>query len=299
MPSAHAPVVVLGHSGFLGSAITRDLAAQGAEVAGFSSGALDLATSGAAARLAERVPEDAVLVLAAATRERSDRLETFEKNVAIAAAVAGLLAERAQRKCVFLSSSSVYGFLRTRLSVAEDAPLEPSNHYGIAKAASEWLLARAAEARGTPLAVLRAPRVFGPGDPTDLYGPAELGRSIARSGRVRLFGEGDELRDHLYIHDLVRIVRRFALEDGLSGTYNVATGEARSYREIAELFREVVAPATFEIVSVEPNRPKIDLTLDASRLRRALPDLAATPFAEALGDTYRAFLAEERKEARS
>jgi nucleoside-diphosphate-sugar epimerase len=287
-----ASVVVLGASGFVGTAIARELEAAGAAVIACSSRTVDLAERGAARRLAEIVPEGAAIVLASATRERGDRLETFEKNAAIAASVAEHLRARPAR-CVFLSSSSVYGFARTRRDVAEDAPLEPTNHYGIAKAASEWLLARAA---GASLVVLRAPRVFGPGDPTDLYGPAVFARSIARDRRVRLFGDGEDLRDHVHVADLARIVRRFALGEGAPGLYNVATERARSYREIADAFAEIVAPERFAVVSVERDRPKIDLTLDAARLRRALPDLEATPLARALAETYRALLEKERKE---
>lgn len=65
---------------------------------------------------------------------------------------------------VQLSSVGVYG-ARGAVSVTEDAPLNPANHYEKTKADSDRLVLAAAASQSFPLVILRPSIVFGPGMP--------------------------------------------------------------------------------------------------------------------------------------
>jgi len=89
----------------------------------------------------------------------------------------------------------------------------------------------------------------------------------------------------VYVRDAARIVLRL-LVDGRSGTFNVATGESRSYLEIVEHLRTMIS-LPFTMVYRERTRPWIDQRFDVARLRAAIPDLHFTPLEQGLAETYR------------
>ena len=48
--------------------------------------------------------------------------------------------------------------------------------------------------------------MYGPGDPHGAYGPNAFARSLARERGLRLFGSGEEERDHIYVDDAAQII---------------------------------------------------------------------------------------------
>ena len=199
--STRGKTVILGNSGFVGRALQRHLEQAGVDVRGYSSRTLDLQRPDALSTLDGVLDADTTLIfLAALTPDRGMTLDTLSSNVAMATNAARYLTDRPVRKCVYISSDAVYGAATD--PVSEETPAEPGNFYALAKFASERILTYVAAAGGFPLLVLRPVAVYGPGDTHGSYGPNQFVRMIARERMVRLFGEGEEERDHLYLDDL-------------------------------------------------------------------------------------------------
>ncbi len=261
-------VLLLGHSGFVGAALSRALSELGLAVEGVSTAAADLTDPEAAARAcASAGPETAVVLASALTIDgREDTLDLHEKNVAIAVNVARALQGRPLALVAYLSSFTVYGDAGGAEPVAEDAPLRPETLYAASKLAGERVLAAA----GLEPLILRLSRVYGPGARRVSYGPTAFVRSIRERGVVEFFGDGTDSRDHLYIDDCARLCARL-IADRRTGAYNVAAGESRSFREVASLLSRL-ASRPFEVVERPRTRPSTRIgRLDASRLRRDAP----------------------------
>jgi UDP-glucose 4-epimerase len=273
--------LVLGHTGFVGAALSRELKALGLSVEGASTAQADLADPAAAARVCSSA--DVVILASALTIDgRRDSVELYEKNLAMAANVARALAGKSPALVVYLSSFTVYGDADGAGLVGEDAPLKPATFYAASKLAGERVLAAA----GLPLLTLRLSRVYGPGARDAAYGPTAFVRSIRERGVVELFGDGSEKRDHLYIDDAAKLCARL-IADGRRGVYNVAGGESRSFREVADALSRV-SEKPFRILTIPRTRPSIPLgPLDTSRLRRDAP-LALTAFDDGLRRTIHA-----------
>ncbi len=98
----------------------------------------------------------------------------------------------------------------------------------------------------------------------NVFGPNEYHKADMRSfvikafeqinatGQVKLFkshrpdfGDGEQLRDFIYIRDAVDMTLFFLDRPELSGLYNVGTGKARNWNDLAK--------ATFTAVGREPN----------------------------------------------
>ena len=52
---------------------------------------------------------------------------------------------------------------------------------------------------------------------------------------INIFGEGLDVRDHLYIDDLCKLLLIFT-QNKIYGTYNLATGNSISYKDLSNLF---------------------------------------------------------------
>lgn len=140
---------------------------------------------------------------------------------------------------LYASSASVYGM--TGAFVEERAAESPLNIYGFSKFQFDQYLRRM-------WADLRAPvhgfRYF------NVYGPREFHKNRMASvalhffkqyrldNHVRLFagtggyGDGEQRRDFIHIDDVVAVNMHF-LDHPHSGIYNVGTGQAQSFNEVA------------------------------------------------------------------
>ncbi len=286
MMTSLSRVVVLGASGFVGRRLADELERQGHEVIGHSSKSLELTRPEAFATLDGVVGPETILVFASAlTPDKGQNIATLMTNLQMAANVSRYLEAHPVGRCVYVSSDAVYGFDFN--PVTETTPIAPGSYYALAKYAGERMLEYVAATKGLPLLSLRIAGVYGPGDPHSAYGPNAFARSLARDRAIRLFGNGEEERDHIYVEDVARMMVAL-MRAGATGLFNVATGEARSFAEVAQTIRGLV-PYEFAVTSVPRKGPVTHRRYDTTRLQRAVPGFPFTPFKEGLRATLDAF----------
>jgi UDP-glucose 4-epimerase len=134
---------------------------------------------------------------------------------------------------VFSSTGgAIYG--ECEAPAPETAPREPISPYGTSKLAGEEYLATANRLYGTSHVALRLGNVYGPRQ--DPHGEAGvvaifLGR-LAEGQPPRIFGDGTQTRDYVYVGDVVRALLAAAGHPG--GVFNVGTGAETSVLELAD-----------------------------------------------------------------
>ncbi len=272
-------VVVLGASGFLGRGLARASAAAGIETIGLGSREVDLAEAAGGARLAERLrPRDVVVFLSALTPDKGRDSGTLMRNLAMCRAVCEATRAVDIAQLVYASSDAVYSFATTLIS--EATPPVPTDLYGVMHRARELMLASEAKA---PVAVLRLTAIYGAGDTHNSYGPNRFMRQALKEGRISLFGNGEENRDHLHVDDVVDLILQIAAH-GSTGLVNFATGASTTFRAIADM---IVAHAgrPVEIAPSPRQSPVTHRHFDTGELLRAFPGLRFKPIEEGLAAT--------------
>jgi UDP-glucose 4-epimerase len=278
-------VTILGHTGFIGRALQAHFTDRGLEVHGFSSATLDLRQAAAVDGLDQCLNPASCLIVTAATSPGSAMTPAaLAENVAMIANLATYLETHPVKACVYLSSDAVYPMIDAAVNEATATDL--SAFYPLSKHAAERLLEHATRKSGAAFLVLRPTAVYGPGDTHNGYGPNRFARSIASERAVRLFGQGEETRDHIYIDDLVRAIGALSLQ-GQAGVFNVATGSSHSFMSVAEHLRDA-APYRVEIVTSPRQTAATHRRFDVSRLLAALPDFQFTPLPVGLAATLAA-----------
>lgn len=277
-------VVVLGARGFIGSALLASLARAGVSALGLGRTELDLTTDTAGERLADLLrDDDALVVLSALTPDKGKGLEPFLRNILMAAAVCRALERRTPTHLVYVSSDAVYP-LTTGL-IAEGSCAQPADLYGTMHLAREVMLSAATRA---PVAILRPTLVYGADDTHNSYGPNRLRRQAHTDRRIALFGEGEEMRDHLFVDDFAELLL-LVLRHRSAGALNVATGRSVSYAEVAAR----VAECFDDPIAIEGTPRQTPIThrhFDISALRRAFPEFRFTPLEEGVRRAHRGML---------
>jgi UDP-glucose 4-epimerase len=248
-PVAGRRVLVTGGAGFIGSHVVHALHDAGADVVvadrfpsdhpSVESIEIDLTEPDAADKVVG--PEvDAVVHLAAATsvlRSVARPAETYTTNVAVTAALLEAARRGGTRTFVFASTNAVVGSAE-RLPIDESTPLRPLTPYGATKAAAEMLLSCYRSSFAIRCLALRL---------TNVYGPRMAGKDsivprlmrAARSGaKFEIYGDGQQIRDYVYIDDVVAAVL-LGLRGQGDGPLIIGSGASTSVLDLIETVRQV------------------------------------------------------------
>lgn len=268
---------MLGHTGFIGRAVSESLTRGGYNVIGASSRECDLLDPVATARFLDTLPGAVSVVFSSGIlRSADDTHETLVKNMSM---VGNFLAGAPRDRLaavVYLSSTSLYG-RNPELPITEKSLPNPANYYDIAKVANESLLTLPG-ALECPVTVLRLPGTYGQGD----WGVSLVARFLDQmrsTGSVKIFGDGETKRDLVAIEDIVAVVEG-VVKKPLEGRLNVATGTSLSILEIVETVADAAGLAPrIEYGPADVSTPT-SLVYDTRALLEWLPGLRFTSFAE-------------------
>jgi len=285
-PKAPARVVVLGARGFIGRTLVAALQKTGIAMLPVSSRDLDLTTDAAGDQLAAMLrPQDALVMLSALTPDKGRGLQPFLSNIHMGASLCRALEKAMMAQVIYFSSDSVYPFTTGLLTEASCA--EPEDLYGMMHLVREMMIKSATKA---PIAILRCTLLYGAADTHNSYGPNRLRRMAHDDGKITLFGEGEEVRDHILVDDVVTLTL-LTLCHRSKGTLNVATGRSISYaklaKRVAALFDKQV-----EVVGTERQNPITFRHFDVTAIHKAFQRFTFTPLDEGLAKAHAEMLGE-------
>lgn len=308
--------LVLGAGGFLGSHLCRGLLARGWQVTGVVRDpdalhvARRLADLPARMRLVtgdvadtsllERETDgvDAVFPFAGrsgAARSVEDPFPDLTGNATPQLALLETLRRTGRRaRVVFPGSRLQYGRAQ-QLPVDEEHPREPTSVYGVHKLLGEHYHRLYHDLHGIPTTCLRISNPYGPHqDRADAaFGVVGTFLATAAAGDdLRLFGGGHQLRDYLYVEDLVDLCIRAAVTPAAVGrVYNAGGDRATSLREMAETVVATVGRGGLREVPWPPTEAQVetgDYVTDISRAREELGWRPRVPLDEGLAVTWSA-----------
>ena len=199
---------------------------------------------------------------------------------------------------IYASSAATYG--DGSVGYCDDVETtrrcSPLNLYGESKQKlDQWVLD---EGHIDKIVGLKFFNVFGPneyhkGDMRSVV--AKAYQRVAEKGQMSLFksynkqyGDGQQKRDFIYVKDAVDVVLFFVDHAGINGIFNVGTGEARTWNDLAEaLFAAVGQPSNIDYVEMpDVLRPRYQYftQADMQKLRNAGYTRPFTRLEDAISD---------------
>jgi nucleoside-diphosphate-sugar epimerase len=100
------------------------------------------------------------------------------------------------------------------------------------------------------------------------------------SAEIALFGEGEEIRPHLWIEDCVAWILE-AISTQWRGTLNIVPRDAVSFLNLAGMISEVVQKSV-QLRKIPRRQPVTHRSFDPSKREELWPELPATPLSYSL-----------------
>jgi UDP-glucose 4-epimerase len=304
-------ILVTGASGFIGTALCRELLARGHAVRAavrrapgeIPPGLQPVVVPDIAGEFDRRALLDGIEVVVhlAAIAHRRDGGEAALRRVNVeGAARLAEAAAGAVRGFVFLSSVKVHGEDSGARAFVETDPLRPEDAYGRSKLEAEQALSEIAQRSGMALAIVRSPLVYGPGVKANFLRLLEW----VDSGRPLPFESVLNRRSLIYVGNLAHVISRCVEYPEARGPFLVSDAESVSTAELVSriaraLGRRVrliaVPPAWLRIAGFvtgrggDVRRLTGNLAVDASRARRLLDWRPPFTLDQGLAETARWF----------
>jgi len=242
-------MLVTGGAGFIGSSLAIELEKKGNQVT-----IIDNLSSGNRENLKEfqgKLIEgdvsktlefgrdfDVIFHLASITDTTfKSNTEMYRQNIAGFLQMLNLAIEN-NSKFIYASSAGVYG--NGPVPMKENQKLKPLNAYAHSKKIMDDIAERFFN--NLHIVGLRYFNVFGPNElhkgksASMIY---QLGKKMQQGIKPRIFADGEQKRDHIYVKDVVKATI-LAMTAKKSGIYNVGTGIATTFNELVSILNEVL-----------------------------------------------------------
>ncbi len=186
--------------------------------------------------------------------------------------------ERAQFRILHISTDEVYGTLAPgEPAFSETTPYAPNSPYAASKAASDMLVRAWHHTYGLPTLITNCSNNYGPFQFPEKLIPLML-RNALSGQPLPVYGDGQQVRDWLYVGDHTAALRA-VLADGVAGqTYNIGGNNQRTNLQVVHAICDLLdelRPAARpyrELLRSVADRPGHDrrYAIDASKIQAEL-----------------------------
>ena len=175
-------------------------------------------------------PNSNIIFLSAITPDKGKDLFTFDKNLSMLINFINQVNLENISKFIYVSSDAIYSLKSQKIS--DTTKPNPDDLYGLMHFTRENILKKVIDSR--KLLILRPTIIYGLGDTHNSYGPNRFINHLKKKQKIKLFGNGADIRDHLYIDDLIKIIYRSCHKKYLYGEFIVASQQSFTFIDVAK-----------------------------------------------------------------
>ena len=241
-------ILITGINGFVGKILSQVLEQDGYDVYGIDLHGnnknifnVDITDLSAIEKCLKEISPDFIYHLAAISKVDFKKLSTLYNinvNGTMNLLTASVNLEKLP-KFLLVSSSQVYGIVDDSLQqISEEALVNPVNHYGACKAASENIAKVFHLEYDLPLVIARPFNHIGRGQNAHFVVPKIIQAFKDRDKEIEL-GNLDVIREFLDVRDVVEIYKRLMENFHNGKVFNLCRGEGYSILEIIKILEDI------------------------------------------------------------
>ncbi len=190
-----------------------------------------------------------------------------------------------ERKAAFrfhhISTDEVYGDLEPGRLFTEDTAYAPSSPYSASKAASDHLVRAWQRTYNFPVLITNCSNNYGPNHFPEKLIPLMILNALAGKA-LPIYGDGQQIRDWLYVEDHVRALYCVLTTGKIGETYNIGGHNEKTNLDVVTTLCQILEqlvpqkPAGvtnyIDLITYVTDRPGHDLryAIDASKIQREL-----------------------------
>lgn len=247
-------LLIIGGSGFIGSHLTQKCLQQGLRVINLDLHQPSLPESNnyqhihgslSDRQAVEQALESANMVFHLANASlpitsQSNLYEELDRDLKGTLVLLDAIKQRGPLPLTFLSSGgTVYGNPH-QLPVTEEHSTYPISGYGVLKLTIEKYLQLYHHLYQIPVCIIRPTNVYGPGQ-MNIGLQGVIGtflKKLAHNQPITIWGDGNVVRDYLYVDDLIELCLQIALRPQ-PGIYNASSGQGVSLGDLITTMEQV------------------------------------------------------------
>lgn len=178
-----------------------------------------------------------------------------------------------------ISTDEVYGSLGAEGFFTEETPYHPNSPYSASKASSDHLVRAWHTTYGLPVLITNSSNNYGSYQFPEKLVPLMITRGLSEQ-ELPLYGDGENVRDWLYVEDHVRALSLVLQRGQIGRTYNIGGNQGCTNKEIVQQIccrlDEKFPPRTVarraDLIRFVPDRPGHDrrYATDTTRLKTEL-----------------------------
>lgn len=218
-------IIILGSSGIISKNLQKKLNKKKIKYIVFGKRKINLVNKKSISILRKKIKINDIIVFISAEAPAKNFV-MFRNNIQMCENFCEAINNKKIFKIIYISSDAVYSDSFKKLN--ENSITLPNSIHGMMHLVRELIL----KMHFKNLCILRPTLIYGPGDTHKSYGPNKFLELAKKDKDIFLFGKGEELRDHLYIDDLINILYECILKNK-KGIFNIASGKIKSFKDIA------------------------------------------------------------------
>ncbi len=197
-----------------------------------------------------------------------------------------------------ISTDEVYGSLGPTGCFTETTSYAPNSPYAASKAASDLLVRAYYHTYGLPTVITNCSNNYGPHQFPEKLIPVVIQSALARRP-IPVYGDGQNVRDWLYVRDHVEALWRVITRGRDGETYNIGGNNQWTNLRLVELICDLIdelAPqrsgGSRKLITFVQDRPGHDrrYAIDATKMRRELGWTPAYSFERGIRETVQWYL---------
>ena len=145
------------------------------------------------------------------------------------------------KRFIQISTDEVYGDVTYQKESSEYDRLQPSSYYSATKAAAEMLVIAAGRTYDLPHIITRTCNNFGVEQHKEKFLPT-IFESIKNDVPIPIYGDGEQIREWMWVEDNVRIVFEMMQNNSLlnTGPLNIGSGDRWTNKEVVQKIGELL-----------------------------------------------------------
>lgn len=272
-------VLITGGSGFIGQHLKNALEEQDINVDIFDRENGQDVTNASHLNKAVKKNYDVIFHLAGfsgSKESNEDRFKSFQINTLATVNLMELIVEFSPDTKIILSSSRLEYGKPLYIPVDEKHKTEPTSAYGLSKLIATFMAQVLGNTKNLKYIVFRTSNVYGPHEEKKFSGYNLINHFIDQAKRRKnllIFGKGDQLRDYIYIDDLIQAFIIGAESDVQQQIYNLGYGEGISLTQMASLITKIVKKGNIKYVNWPKDYKSIETgsyISDISKIKKEL-----------------------------
>lgn len=197
------------------------------------------------------------------------------------------------KKFIFASSGAPLG--EQEPPIHEEKVPKPISPYGASKLSGEGYCIAYYESYGINTIVLRFSNVYGPRAHHKNSVVAKFIKQAINGETLKIYGDGEQTRDFIYVGDLIDAIHLLIFSDGISGEiFQLGTGQETSINELIEILIIELRNSginNLEMVNVSPRMGEIIRNFsDSSKANNLIGWKVRIPLKEGLKYTLQYFI---------